>query len=105
MVIMAVTDKKNGPPPAGLVPLALFMTLLGISASLGMETSFAVNPARDFGPRIFTAMVYGKQVFTFREYVTSVSSSHHDPAYTHSQANTGCGAPLSLHFLAVWLAL
>jgi len=67
MVIMAVTDKKNGPPPAGLVPLVLFMTLLGISASLGMETSFALNPARDFGPRVFTAMVYGRQVFTFRK--------------------------------------
>jgi aquaglyceroporin related protein len=67
MVIMAITDKKNGPPPAGLVPLALFMTLLGISASLGMETSFALNPARDFGPRVFTAMVYGRQVFTFRK--------------------------------------
>lgn len=66
MVIMAVTDKKNGPPSAGLVPLALFITILGICASLGMETSFAINPARDFGPRIFTAMVYGRQVFNFR---------------------------------------
>jgi aquaglyceroporin related protein len=67
MVIMAVTNKKNGPPLAGLVPLVLFIALLGVSASLGMETAFAVNPARHFGPRIFTAMVYGKQVFTFRK--------------------------------------
>jgi len=66
MAVLAVTDKKNGPPPAGLAPLALFITMLGIGISLGMETSFAINPARDFGPRIFTAMVYGKQVFTFR---------------------------------------
>jgi aquaglyceroporin related protein, other eukaryote len=67
MVVMAITDRKNGPPPAGLVPLALFITILGIGASLGMETSYAVNPARDFGPRVFTAMVYGKQVFNFRQ--------------------------------------
>jgi aquaglyceroporin related protein, other eukaryote len=67
MVVMAITDKKNGPPPAGLVPLALFITILGIGASIGMETSYAINPARDFGPRVFTAMVYGKQVFTFRK--------------------------------------
>ncbi|KIM89462.1 hypothetical protein PILCRDRAFT_813403 [Piloderma croceum F 1598] len=66
MIVMAITDKRNGPPPAGLVPLALFITILGIGASIGMETSYAVNPARDFGPRVFTAMVYGKQVFTFR---------------------------------------
>lgn len=68
MVIMAATDKRNGSPPAGLVPLVLFIVFLGIGISLGMETSFAVNPARDFGPRLFTAMVYGKQVFTFRKY-------------------------------------
>lgn len=67
MVVMAVTDRKNGPPPAGLVPVTLFITILGIGASLGMETSYAVNPARDFGPRLFTAMVYGKQVFNYRK--------------------------------------
>lgn len=67
MVLLAVTDKKNGPPPAGLVPLVLFITLLGIGAALGMETGFAVNPARDLGPRLFTAMIYGKEVFNFRK--------------------------------------
>ncbi|KIP08611.1 hypothetical protein PHLGIDRAFT_34899 [Phlebiopsis gigantea 11061_1 CR5-6] len=67
LVICAVTDKRNSPPPAGLVPLVLFVTLLGISAALGMQTGFALNPARDFGPRVLTAMVgYGKEVFNFR---------------------------------------
>lgn len=67
LVICAVTDKRNGPPPPGLVPLVLFITLMGIAAALGSQTGFAINPARDLGPRILTAMVgYGKQVFTYR---------------------------------------
>ncbi|THH10765.1 hypothetical protein EW146_g8273 [Bondarzewia mesenterica] len=67
LVIFAVTDKKNEPPPAGLVPLALFVALLGISSAFGMQTGFAINPARDLGPRIMTAMVgYGRAVFNYR---------------------------------------
>ncbi|KIK55578.1 hypothetical protein GYMLUDRAFT_248614 [Collybiopsis luxurians FD-317 M1] len=63
IVILAATDKRNTPPPYGLLPLVLFILLLGISASLG----FAANPARDLGPRILTSMVgYGSQVYTFR---------------------------------------
>ncbi|KAM5541380.1 hypothetical protein V8D89_004934 [Ganoderma adspersum] len=47
--------------PQVLTPLrVLFITMLGISASLGMQTGFAINPARDLGPRLLTAMVgYG----------------------------------------------
>ncbi|KII90844.1 hypothetical protein PLICRDRAFT_107336 [Plicaturopsis crispa FD-325 SS-3] len=67
LVVLAVTDRKNSPPPSGLVPLVLFITILGIGACLGMQTAYAINPARDLGPRILTAMVgYGKEVFTYR---------------------------------------
>ncbi|KAJ8082056.1 hypothetical protein PM082_007902 [Marasmius tenuissimus] len=67
LVIMAVTDKRNSPPPYGLLPLALFILTLGIAACLGMETGFAINPARDLGPRILTSMVgYGSAVYSFR---------------------------------------
>ncbi|KAH7885247.1 major intrinsic protein superfamily membrane channel protein [Phlebopus sp. FC_14] len=67
IAILSITDKRNGPPPPGLVPLALFLVILGIGLALGMETGYAVNPARDLGPRILTAMVgYGKAVFDFR---------------------------------------
>lgn len=67
LVVCAITDKNNGPPPPGLVPLTLFIAVLGIGACFGMQTGYAINPARDFGPRVFTAMAgYGKEVFTFR---------------------------------------
>ncbi|KAG6840565.1 hypothetical protein C0991_005841 [Blastosporella zonata] len=67
ILIFAMTDKRNTPPPSGLAPLLLFILVLGIAAALGMQTGFAINPARDFGPRLLTSMVgYGKAVYTFR---------------------------------------
>ncbi|KAI0269804.1 aquaporin [Gloeopeniophorella convolvens] len=67
MVVFAVSDKRNGPPPPGLVPLVIFIVILGVGAAFGMQTGYAINPARDLGPRIMTAMVgYGRQVFNFR---------------------------------------
>lgn len=38
IVVLAINDKRNGPPPAGLAPLALFFLVLGIGNSLGMQT-------------------------------------------------------------------
>ncbi|KAJ7928118.1 aquaporin [Mycena leptocephala] len=68
VVVLAINDKKNMPPPAGLAPLVLFILILGIGACLGMETAYAINPARDLGPRLLTSMVgYGKQVYTYRK--------------------------------------
>ncbi|KAI0058267.1 aquaporin [Artomyces pyxidatus] len=67
MVVFAISDKRNGPPPPGLVPLAIFIVILGIGAAFGMQTGYAINPARDLGPRIMTAMVgYGREVFNYR---------------------------------------
>jgi len=67
IAIFCATDKRNASPSLGLVPLVLFIALLGIGLGLGLETGAAVNPARDLGPRIMTAMVgYGRAVFDFR---------------------------------------
>ena len=38
IVIHTMNDKRNTPPPVGLAPLVLFFLILGIGASLGMET-------------------------------------------------------------------
>ena len=41
--------------------MLLFIAIVGIGACLGMETGYAINPARDLGPRLLTAMVgYGR---------------------------------------------
>jgi aquaglyceroporin related protein len=37
LVVFAVTDKRNG-VPAGFVPLVVFLTILGVGTSFGMQT-------------------------------------------------------------------
>ncbi|KAG9127754.1 hypothetical protein FRC07_010042 [Ceratobasidium sp. 392] len=67
LVVLAVTDRRNGPPPDGLVPLVLFITILGEGACLGMQTAYALNPARDLGPRLMCWMAgYGREVWNYR---------------------------------------
>ncbi|KAJ3529813.1 hypothetical protein NM688_g7800 [Phlebia brevispora] len=67
LVVCAVTDPRNGPLQPGMLPIAMFMTILVEGLGFGMQTGYALNPARDLGPRMLTAMVgYGKDVFTFR---------------------------------------
>jgi len=66
LILFAVTDKRNCPPPAGLLPIVIFFIFLGVPAAFGMQTSFAMNPARDFGPRLMTAIFYGRKVWSFR---------------------------------------
>lgn len=41
-----------GQTPSGLGPLSVALLVVGIGASLGGPTGYAINPARDLGPRI-----------------------------------------------------
>ncbi|KAF8180115.1 aquaporin-like protein [Pholiota molesta] len=67
LMVLAATDKKNNSPPKGLLPLTLFLTLLGLGLGFGMQTSYAFNPARDFGPRLLLTFAgYGKQLYSYR---------------------------------------
>lgn len=43
--------------PSGLGPLAVALLVVGIGASLGGPTGYAINPARDLGPRIVHALL------------------------------------------------
>jgi glycerol uptake facilitator protein len=46
-----------GNTPSELGPLAVAMLVVGIGASLGGPTGYAINPARDLGPRIAHAVL------------------------------------------------
>jgi aquaporin-9 len=64
--IFAVTDKFNNEADNGMKPVVIGVMLTGIALSFGYNTGFALNPARDFSPRLFTAMAgWGFKVFTY----------------------------------------
>ena len=52
----------SGKTPTQLGPLAVGLLIVGIGASLGGPTGYAINPARDLGPRIahFILPIKGK---------------------------------------------
>ena len=54
-VIFGITDNRNSPPPAGLAPVVVGLLVVLIGATFGFNSGYAINPARDFGPRLFTA--------------------------------------------------
>lgn len=56
-LIFAITDGRNQPVQANLNPLIIGLVIVAISASFGLNTGYAINPARDFGPRLWVAVV------------------------------------------------
>jgi MIP family channel proteins len=63
-IIFALTDTRNTPPPAGLTPIVVGLLVVVIGMTLGYNAGYAINPARDFGPRLFTAIAgWGGDVF------------------------------------------
>ena len=62
--IFAICDCKNNEVKAGLKPLIIGFLLWAIGLAFGFNCGYAVNPVRDFAPRIFTAMAgWGGDVF------------------------------------------
>ncbi|HEY7172849.1 MAG TPA: MIP family channel protein [Vicinamibacterales bacterium] len=63
-VILGITDSRNSPAPNGLAPVIVGMLVVLIGATFGFNSGYAINPARDFAPRLFTAVSgWGSDVF------------------------------------------
>ncbi|HEX6481248.1 MAG TPA: aquaporin, partial [Ktedonobacteraceae bacterium] len=63
-LILAIVDGRNQPVQANLNPLIIGFLIVAIGASFGANTGYAINPARDFGPRLWIGFVSGFQSFS-----------------------------------------
>lgn len=61
-LIMAITDARNSPPLSNIAPLIIGLLVVAIGMSFGVDAGYAINPARDFGPRLFAWMAGWGQV-------------------------------------------
>uniref|UniRef100_H3H8F7 Aquaporin n=1 Tax=Phytophthora ramorum TaxID=164328 RepID=H3H8F7_PHYRM len=66
--LFAIGDELNKPANPYSQPSAVALLVVGVGMAFGMNTGFALNPARDLGTRLFTLCAgWGSQVFTLRD--------------------------------------
>lgn len=69
LVILAITDARNNAPTSNLAPLMIGLLVVAIGMCFGYNAGYAINPARDFGPRLFTFVGgWGAEVFRAGNY-------------------------------------
>jgi MIP family channel proteins len=69
LVILAVTDLNNTAPSPTLAPVAIGLLVVLIGMTFGFNSGYAINPARDLGPRLFTWIGgWGAEVFRVANY-------------------------------------
>jgi glycerol uptake facilitator protein len=63
-VVFAVTDELNQPVRANLAPFVVGLIVVAIGISFGANSGYAINPARDLGPRLLALIAgWGKIAF------------------------------------------
>ena len=67
-MILVIVDARNQPVQSNLNPLIIGLLIVAIGASFGLNTGYAINPARDFGPRLWIALVSGGASFSADNY-------------------------------------
>jgi MIP family channel proteins len=69
LVIFAITDVRNSSPAGNMAPLIVGLLVVVIGMTFGFNSGYAINPARDLGPRLFTLVGgWGPQVFVAGNY-------------------------------------
>lgn len=64
LLVLAIGDQKNFAPEGRLQPILVGAVVVLIGMTFGFNAGYAINPARDLGPRLFTAMAgWGGDVF------------------------------------------
>jgi glycerol uptake facilitator protein len=53
LFVWAVTDEFNLPVGSNMTPFIVGMIVMAVGISFGANAGYAINPARDFGPRLF----------------------------------------------------
>ncbi|MBW3542542.1 MAG: MIP family channel protein [Planctomycetes bacterium] len=68
-LVFAVADRRNSAPEPGMAPIAVGLIVAAIGMAFGYNAGYAINPARDLGPRLFTFVGgWGAEVFTVNDY-------------------------------------
>ena len=56
LLVFALSDERNMPPAANLAPVLVGLVVVLIGMSFGALHGYAINPARDLGPRLFVVL-------------------------------------------------
>ena len=63
-VVFALITAANNPPLSNLAPVVIGLLVVGIGMAWGANAGYAINPARDFGPRL-ASLVTGYETAMF----------------------------------------
>lgn len=64
-LIRAITDTRNSSPIGNMAPFIIGLAIVVIGQSFGATAGYAINPARDFGPRLLASIGgWGANPFT-----------------------------------------
>ncbi|KAE9353557.1 hypothetical protein PF008_g4939 [Phytophthora fragariae] len=67
--VFAVLDQHNRPASPFSAPTAVALLVVGIGMAFSVNTGCAINPARDFGPRLMMLTAgWGSHVFSLNHY-------------------------------------